>query len=69
MRAVTSRKRLIADRAARWVVSAGGIGVIASILGILIFILVEVAPLLFSARVEAGRKVIVPEVGKIEAVL
>ncbi len=69
MRAVTSRKRLIADRAARWVVSAGGIGVIASILGILIFILVEVAPLLFSARVEAGRKVTVPEVGKIEAVL
>ena len=69
VRAVTSRKRLIADRAARWVVSAGGIGVIASILGILIFILVEVAPLLFSARVEAGRKVTVPEVGKIEAVL
>ncbi len=69
MRAETSRKRLIADRAARWVVSAGGIGIIACILGILIFILFEVAPLLFSARVEAGRKVAVPGAGTVEAVL
>ena len=65
----TPKRRLIADRAARWVVSAGGIAIIASILGILIFILVEVAPLMFSARVERGRKVTVPGVGKIEAVL
>jgi phosphate transport system permease protein len=65
----TSRKRLFADGAARWIVSAGGIGIIASILGILIFILAEVAPLLFAARVEAGRKVTVPGVGTIEAVL
>jgi phosphate transport system permease protein len=65
----TSRKRLFADRAARWVVSAGGIGVIASILGILIFILVEVAPLMFAARVDAGRQVTVSGGGAIAAVL
>ena len=29
----TPRKRLLADKAARWIVSAGGIGIIASILG------------------------------------
>jgi len=65
----TSRRRLLADRAARWVVSAGGIAIIASILGILIFIVVEVAPLTFHARVRAGRKVAVPGVGTIQAVL
>ena len=69
MKSETSAKRLLADRAARWVVSAGGIGVIASILGILIFIVMEVAPLTFAARVDAGRKVTVPGVGNIEAVL
>jgi phosphate transport system permease protein len=72
VRSATSRRRLLADRAARWVVSAGGITIIASILGILIFILAEVAPLTFHARVEAGRKVTVPGVGTlgtIEAVL
>lgn len=65
----TPKKRLLADRAARWIVSAGGIGIIASILGILIFIVVEVAPLAFRARVDAGRKVTVASVGRIEAVL
>lgn len=65
----TSRRRLLADRAARWVVSAGGIAIIASILGILIFIVVEVAPLTFHARVRAGRKVAVPGAGAIQAVL
>jgi phosphate transport system permease protein len=65
----TPKKRLLADRAARWVVSAGGIGIIASILGILLFIVVEVAPLAFHARVDAGRKVTVASVGRIEAVL
>src|SRR5579872_3852090 len=65
----TPKKRLLADRAARWIVSAGGIGIIASILGILIFIVVEVAPLAFRARVDAGRKVTVASAGKIEAVL
>jgi phosphate transport system permease protein len=65
----TSKRRLIADRTARWIVSAGGIAVIASILGILIFIVVEVFPLLLPARVDAARKVAVPEAGVVEAVL
>ena len=65
----TPKRRLIADRAARWIVSAGGIAIIASILGILIFILVEVAPLTFRARVDTERKVAVPGAGKILAVL
>jgi phosphate transport system permease protein len=65
----TSKRRLIADRAARWIVSAGGIAVIASILGILIFIVVEVFPLVLPARVEAARKVAVPGAGVVEAVL
>jgi len=65
----TPKRRLIADRAARWIVSAGGIAIIASILGILIFILAEVAPLMFSARVDPGRKVAVAGATKIEAVL
>src|SRR5258708_1784429 len=65
----TPKRRLLADRAARWIVSAGGIAIIASILGILIFIVVEVSPLLFSARVDAARKVAVPGAGVVEAVL
>jgi phosphate transport system permease protein len=65
----TSKRRLIADRAARWIVSAGGIAVIASILGILIFIVVEVFPLVLPARVDAARKVAVSGAGVVEAVL
>src|SRR5947208_15029518 len=65
----TPKRRLIADRAARWIVSAGGIAVIASILGILIFIVVEVFPLVLPARVDAARKVAVPGAGVVEAVL
>ena len=65
----TPKRRLIADRAARWIVSAGGIAIIVSILGILVFIVVEVAPLLFPARVDAARQVAVPGVRTIEAVL
>src|SRR6185369_10352999 len=53
-RAQTSKRRLIADRAARWIVSAGGIAIIASILGILIFIVVEVFPLVLPAGVDAA---------------
>jgi phosphate transport system permease protein len=59
----TPRRRLVADRAARWMVSAGGIAIIASILGILIFILIEVLPLLFPAKVTAVRRVAVPGAG------
>ncbi|HZX97233.1 MAG TPA: hypothetical protein VFE90_22140, partial [Myxococcales bacterium] len=68
-RAHTSKRRLIADRAARWIVSAGGIAIIASILGILVFIVVEVFPLVLPARVDAARKVAVPGAGVVEAVL
>ncbi|HEX3552801.1 MAG TPA: ABC transporter permease subunit [Thermoanaerobaculia bacterium] len=65
----TPRRRLVADRAARWVVSAGGIAIIASILGILIFILIEVAPMTFPAKVKAVRRVAVPGAGRIGALL
>jgi phosphate transport system permease protein len=54
---VTPKRRLLADRAARWIVSAGGVAIIASILGILFFILVEVRPLLRGARVAPSRTV------------
>ncbi|MBZ0089800.1 MAG: hypothetical protein K8H90_05410, partial [Thermoanaerobaculia bacterium] len=53
--AATSAKRLWADRAARWVVTGGGLAIIASILGILVFILLEVIPLTRPARVAIGR--------------
>src|SRR5258708_35312021 len=53
----TPRRRLVADRLARWLVSTGGIAIIASILGILIFILIEVLPLLFPAKATAERRV------------
>lgn len=56
----TPRKRLIADRAARWVVSAGGLAIIVSILGILVFILAEVWPLMSKARVRAAREIPLP---------
>jgi phosphate transport system permease protein len=47
----TSPRRLFVDKAARWVVTAGGLAIIASILGILFFILHEVAPLVRPATV------------------
>jgi phosphate transport system permease protein len=56
----TPRRRLIADRIARWVVSAGGLAIIVSILGILVFILAEVWPLLTPAQVTAGRRLALP---------
>lgn len=65
----TPKRRLIADRAARWVVSAGGIAIIASVLGILIFIVLEVLPLTFSAKVGGARRVTVAGAGTIGAVL
>jgi len=51
----TARRRLIADATARWVVTAGGMAIIASILGILVFIIIEVLPLLAGAEIEAER--------------
>jgi phosphate transport system permease protein len=56
----TARKRLIADRAARWVVSAGRLAILVSILGILVFILAEVWPLMTKARVRAVREIPLP---------
>jgi len=53
----STRRRLWADGAARWVVGAGGGCVIASILGILVFLVVEVLPLFTAARVEPARSI------------
>ena len=50
----TAARRLLVDRAARWVVTGGGMAIIASILGILFFILLEVYPLLRPARIAVG---------------
>ncbi|HVP31130.1 MAG TPA: ABC transporter permease subunit [Myxococcota bacterium] len=46
-----ARRRILYDRFARVVVSTGGLAVIASILGILAFLVIEVWPLLTAARV------------------
>jgi len=56
----TPRRRLILDRLARWIVSAGGLAIIVAILGILVFILLEVWPLLRSPRVTVARRLEVP---------
>jgi phosphate transport system permease protein len=48
----TATKRLLIDRSSRWFVSVGGLAIIASILGILVFILLEVSPIFGAARVE-----------------
>jgi phosphate transport system permease protein len=53
-RSGTAGRRRFADVGARWLVSAGGFIIIASILGILFFIVIEVIPLFRSAKVEAG---------------
>lgn len=64
----TSRSRLLVDRAARSVVTAGGLGIIASVLGILLFILIEVVPLLGGADVTPAESISLPS-GAAEAVL
>lgn len=53
----SSRVRLLSDRLATWVVGAGGIAVIASILAILAFLVVEVVPLFTRTQVTPGRRV------------
>ena len=50
-------RRRVADRVAAWLVAAGGLTVIASILGILVFIVIEVWPLTRGARVRVGSAV------------
>jgi ABC-type uncharacterized transport system permease subunit len=52
-----ARRRLVADRFARLIVTAGGFGIIASILGILLFLLVEIWPLVRPVGVEPGASV------------
>lgn len=60
MNSATPRRRLLADRVARWVVSAGGIAIIVSILGILVFILIEVWPLMAETRVRVAKTLPLP---------
>lgn len=55
-----ARRRLLADRLATWVVTAGGIAIIVGILAILMFIVIEVAPLLLGARVQSRLKMPLP---------
>lgn len=56
----TATRRLLVDRAAKWFVAAGGMAIIASILGILVFIVLEVLPLTRPARVEIARTLEIP---------
>ncbi len=48
----TDPKVLLADKAARWSISMGGMSVIAAVLGIFVFILFTALPLFFGARLE-----------------
>jgi phosphate transport system permease protein len=59
--AVTAKPRLWLDRAAGWVVRGGGIGVGLALVAILVFLVVETAPLLRGARVDAGAAVALPD--------
>ena len=52
----TPRRRLLADRVARLAVTGGGVAILASVLGLLVFIVLEVAPLAYPARVSTGRE-------------
>jgi phosphate transport system permease protein len=52
-----ARRRALADRAARVAFTGGGIAIVASILGILVFLLLEIRPLLDPAHVVPGRSV------------
>jgi phosphate transport system permease protein len=56
----TPRSRLLADRTAKWVISAGGLAIVVSILGILFFIVAEVWPLTTEPRVTPGREYTLP---------
>src|SRR5215470_19805438 len=50
-----ARRRLVVDRLASLLVRAGGLGIIASILAILVFIVAQVLPLLSAATVETAQ--------------
>ncbi|MGH9379005.1 MAG: ABC transporter permease subunit [Thermoanaerobaculia bacterium] len=53
----TASRRLLADRISRWAIAGGGMAIIAGILGILVFILLEVWPLTWPAEVGWGKTV------------
>jgi phosphate transport system permease protein len=55
LRQETPRRRLVVDRVARWVVKAGGLAVVVAILGILVFIVAEIWPLLTRPAVTTVR--------------
>ncbi|MBP7148374.1 MAG: ABC transporter permease subunit [Acidobacteria bacterium] len=57
---LTSRRRRWSDSAARWLVVAGGLAIIAGVLGILVFILAETWPLLRPARVAVASTIAWP---------
>jgi phosphate transport system permease protein len=57
---IAASRRMLADAAAGVLVTAGGISIIASILGILVFIVLEVLPLTFAARVEPVGETVLP---------
>jgi len=54
------RRRARLDRFAAWSVIAGGVAIIASILAILFFIVAEVVPLIWPARIETARELALP---------
>jgi phosphate transport system permease protein len=54
------RRRNLLDRLARWVVTAGGLAIVAGVLGILVFIVKEVLPMLGGADVKPLAAVTVP---------
>jgi phosphate transport system permease protein len=56
----TSARRLRADRIARWAVSGGGLAIIASILGIFVFILAEIWPLTAGGMLEVSKTLSLP---------
>ncbi len=62
MKAVRVGSRRRRDRGARVVVTAGGVTIIASVLGILVFLLVQVLPLLQSAKVAVREPIPAPDV-------
>jgi phosphate transport system permease protein len=52
----TPGRRLLADRAASWLVALGGVGIISAIFGILIFIVLEFLPVFGGAAVTPARR-------------
>jgi phosphate transport system permease protein len=51
----TDPRVLLADKAAHWTITVGGLGVIAAVLGIFVFILMTVLPLFRGARLDQPR--------------